>query len=179
MNINFQNGVYIAPNRSGYYTINVPGLASTTLTYTDASGEHSVGGLPFYATYVDGPREKFDFLPDYNARYSVLYGDSYLREAEDILYDSDKTKSQSIAVTTLLDSPFLENNLVTVTPGGQITLSRTQEDSILESNVSLESSYPMVHIQDIVSQRSIAHILYKLQGATLEICSGVCKSNEP
>lgn len=116
-NITFQNGIFIAPNKSGYYTVNVPDLANTILTYSDAIGEHSIGGLPFYATYVDGPRERFDFLPDYNARYSVLYGDAYLREAEDILYNSDKITSQSIAVTTLLDSPFLENNLVTVTPG--------------------------------------------------------------
>ncbi len=55
---------------------------------------------------------KFDFLPDYNARYTVLAGGQFLREGEDILYDSDPDKSQSLAVTTLLDSPYTSQTIL-------------------------------------------------------------------
>jgi hypothetical protein len=172
--ITFSNGLYTIPKKSWFYTIHVPELENSILTYSDANGTHNIKGIPFYATYIEGPQKKFDFLPDYNARYSVLYGDSYLREGEDILYNSDSTDSQSIAVTTLLDSPFNESNIATVLPGWKIVISNTQDDALAETSISLMDSYPVVHIQDVVSQEGIANILYKLKDAQLSVCEEDC-----
>lgn len=68
----FESGEYKTPKRSGYYIVHVPDLLSSKLTYEDSLGEHEIFGVPYYATYLAGTREQFDFLPDYNARYTVL-----------------------------------------------------------------------------------------------------------
>lgn len=70
----FSSGTYTLPARSGYYTVRVPDIESSTISYTDSAGVHTVNGIPYYATYITGTREQFDFLPDYNARYTVLTG---------------------------------------------------------------------------------------------------------
>lgn len=62
------------PARSGYYIVKVPSLASSVITYTESDGTHTIAGIPHYATYIDGVSQGFDFLPDYNARYTILAG---------------------------------------------------------------------------------------------------------
>ncbi|MBP9779728.1 hypothetical protein KBD33_03855 [Candidatus Gracilibacteria bacterium] len=171
----FSNGIYSRPKTPGYYTLNVASLATSVISYTDDSGIHTSVGIPFYATYIADNAKKFDFLPDYNARYSVLYGDSYLREGEDILFDTSPKLSQSLAVTTLLDSPFAKETLATVFPGGRISLSDSLDDAIVEATVTLKSGgYPSVHLQEIVAQKSLGDIQYQFVSAKLTPCTSNC-----
>ena len=74
-------------------------------------------GIDLYTAHISGNAEKIDFAPDYNARYTVLAGGSYLREGEDILYNTTPGQSQSLAVSTILDNPYKEDVLMSVFPG--------------------------------------------------------------
>lgn len=65
---------------------------------------------------------KYNFLPDYSARYTVLAGDSYLKEGSQILYDTTPGASQSLAVSTLLSTPYFQDTLFSVFPGGGWTV---------------------------------------------------------
>lgn len=47
-------------------------LSGATLTYNDEVGSHTINGIPFYVMYVAEEVGKYEFLPDYNARYTVL-----------------------------------------------------------------------------------------------------------
>jgi hypothetical protein len=171
----FSNWIYSLHKDPWYYTLNVASLATSVISYTDDSGVHTSVGIPFYATYIADKVQKFDFLPDYNARYSVLYGDSYLREWEDILFDTSPKLSQSLAVTTLLDSPFAKEALATVFPGWRITLTDSLDDAIVEATVTLKSwGYPSVHLQEIVAQKSLWDIQYQFDNAKLTPCTSNC-----
>lgn len=77
-----------------------------------------INGIDIYTVFIAGKQEKLDFAPDYNARYTVLAGGSFLREGEDILYNTTPGQSQSLAVTTILDSPSREDVLFSIFPGG-------------------------------------------------------------
>ncbi len=60
--------------------VDVPGLRDFAISYTDSTGIHRIPGIDRYTAYIQGAHEQLDFAPDYNARYTVLAGDSYLRE---------------------------------------------------------------------------------------------------
>ncbi len=55
---------------------------------TTQSVTKTLQGISFYNLYVHDVVGKYSFLPDYNARYTVLAGDSYLKEGSQILYDT-------------------------------------------------------------------------------------------
>lgn len=177
--ITFTGGVYSLPKVGWFYTVHIPSLASQKITYTDASGNHDISGIPYYATYVLWEKETFDFLPDYNARYTVLYGESFLRESEDILFDTNPVDSQSLAVTTLLDSPYDKNEVLSVAPGGKIQQANYQDDMLLESSVSILNGYPVINFYDSISMRNIARIFYPVSNPILKICPGECMHDSP
>ena len=97
--------------------VEVPALSNNVLTYTDAEGDHSIRGIPHYVAWVSSLPERFDFTEDYNARYTVLAGGSFLRESEDILYNTTPGSGASLAVTTLLDTPYRTETIFTMLPG--------------------------------------------------------------
>lgn len=41
-----------------------------------------------YVAWITSLNKRFDFTADYNARYTILAGGAFLREAEDILYNT-------------------------------------------------------------------------------------------
>ena len=91
-NLNFTAGTLSFPRSSGYWRIDVPGIEANTLTYTDIENTQTptgvtttpvtkvIKGISYYNLYVADTVGKYGFLPDYNARYTVLAGDSYLKE---------------------------------------------------------------------------------------------------
>ncbi len=175
-NVSLSAWVLKVPKKWWYYTLTVPSLESSEIYYTDASGNHSVKWIPYYAHYVVGIRESFDFLPDYNARYTVLYGESYLREWEDILYNSDPNNSQSLAVSTLLDSPYKKDIFLSVSPGGNVLINHDQEDVIITSSVVLEEGYPLINFRDSVKEKNITKLYYPLENPILTACGNLCNS---
>lgn len=96
----------------------MPHIADSQLRYSDEAGEYTLRGISKYATYVTTKRKTFDFYSDYNARYTVLAGGAFLREGEDILYHQTPGESQSLAVSTLLSSPYEEKTLFSIFPHG-------------------------------------------------------------
>ena len=54
--------------------VEVPALRENTITYTDTTGEHTITGISFYVAWVESLADGFDFVEDYNARYTVLAG---------------------------------------------------------------------------------------------------------
>ena len=113
----FTNGVYSMPIQGGHYTVDVPAIKNYSISYTDAYGPHVVPGVDQYVVYIVGKDEKINFAPDYNARYTVFAGGSFLKEGEDVLYNVTAGKSQSLAVSTVLDTPDREDILVSFLPG--------------------------------------------------------------
>jgi hypothetical protein len=83
----FDHGTLSIPMKSGYYRIVSPKLRDFAIKYTDDAGLHSIPGIDTYTTHISGSAESLHFAPDYNARYTVLAGGSYLKEASDILYE--------------------------------------------------------------------------------------------
>lgn len=116
--------------------VDIPTLKENIITYTDDTGSHSVAGLEKYAAYINPDRGQIDFAPDYNARYTVLAGGSFLREGEDILYNTTPGQSQSLAVTTVLENPYTEDTLFTLYPGGAYILG-SGGDRVVESSISI------------------------------------------
>lgn len=98
--IPFVTGKASVPRSSGYWRIDVPAILANTITYTDTENTQTatgvttqnvtktLQGISFYNLYVNDIVGKYSFLPDYNARYTVLAGDSYLKEGAQILYDT-------------------------------------------------------------------------------------------
>ena len=78
--ITFATGSYRTPLKSGYYTVDVPGLSISKISYTDESGPHTISGISRYIIYIADDSGKMEFAPDYNARYTVLAGGEFLRE---------------------------------------------------------------------------------------------------
>lgn len=97
-------------------------MKNTKISYTelDETGKEvvrTISGIDIYTAFISGIQEVIDFAPDYNARYTILAGGAFLREGEDILYNTTPGQSQSLAVTTILDSPYKEDTLVSILPG--------------------------------------------------------------
>lgn len=178
MIITFVNGEYKTPRRSGYYTVKVPELEGFTIRYTDADWEHEIKGIPYYATYIEWAREQFDFLPDYNARYTILSWGDFLREGEDILYNTTPWESQSLAVSTLLDSPYEQSTLFTIFPGWGFSLNQQSVDVALDTKIHIEQGFPVLTVTDTVSHSRVARVVYKMQNAGLDVCTYSGSSNE-
>jgi hypothetical protein len=83
----FDKGVLSIPLKSGYYRVVSLRLRDFAISYTDESGTYRIPGIDTYTTHISGPADVLHFAPDYNARYTVLAGGSYLREGSDILYE--------------------------------------------------------------------------------------------
>ena len=49
----------------------------------------TIEGISYYSLYVNDTVGKYSFLPDYNARYTVLAGDAFIDEGSQILYETD------------------------------------------------------------------------------------------
>ncbi len=113
---------------------------------------------------------QYQFADDYNARYTVLAGGSFLREAEDIIFHTDKNNSQSLAASTLLASPLADETIVSVFPNGGYSVGQL-DDMVLETSLNLERSFPVLHITDSVRKAEIAKILYNFSNAELMACS--------
>lgn len=50
--ITFSDGKYTTSKQSGFYLIQVPDLALSTVEYSDTDGKHEIHGFPSYATYI-------------------------------------------------------------------------------------------------------------------------------
>lgn len=187
--IQFQNGKFSIPEQNGFYIIEVPEIKKNVIYYS-ADGNVLAPNDPLltekekniqenkifqilpiskFALQISSEKSHYDFRDDYNARYSVLAGGSYIREGEDILYHSAKDNSQSLAVTTLLDSPYAEDTILSVFPGGGFAIGST-DDSVFESSVELERGFPVVHISDTVRKNQVAKIMYRMDNAILVTC---------
>jgi len=126
--------------------------------------------MPRYVAFIASSREKFSFLPDYNARYTVLAGSAFLREGEQILYDTLPGKSQSLAVTTLLDSPYEQNSLFSILPSGGYSIGQ-KPDTVIENTVTLDHGYPVLTVSDSVSHSVISRVVYTMKNPKMNICS--------
>ena len=166
--ITFVNGIYSESRNPGYYTLRSPTIADNTIKYRDTSGEYTLTGIAYAAIYVPPTQTDFTFLPDYNARYTVLAGGTYLRQGEQILYASGKTSS-SLAVSTLLDSPYQRDSLLRVSPSGSIDIGQTPESSI-DSHVSIEQRNLVVTVRDEVTHTDIARVGYPILESELSYC---------
>lgn len=70
--VNFTNGIYSDLRKTGYYTIKAPSLEKNTFSYSDTSGTYTLTGISYASLYVPPAEDSFSFLPDYNARYTIL-----------------------------------------------------------------------------------------------------------
>lgn len=168
--ISLVSGMYTMPRNPGYYTIQVPMLANNTIAYSDMQGDHVFTGITNASVFIPKKQETWKFAPDYNARYSVLAGDSYLREGESILYDTDPGKSQSLAVSTVLTSPYVQDILFEAVPGGGFLLGKSMDISITPS-ARIEKGVLTLHAFESVTQKEIASLKYPISGTNLSVCS--------
>lgn len=133
----FSDGIYSHPYQSGYYRLHLPEIDEMQITYEDNDGMHEIRGIGEYRVYIPETERRFDFYPDYNARYTVLVGGEFLREAEDILYDQTSGASQSLAVSTLLDTPYTRESLISLFPDGSYRMGESDE-MLLQETLTLE-----------------------------------------
>lgn len=173
--IEFQSGAFSTPRKPGFYIIKVPALQNSVIEYRDEAGDHFIKGIPHYATYLIGNREQFDFQKDYNARYTVLAGGAFLREGEDILYNSLPDQSQSLAVSTLLDLPEASAEYISLLPGGGLRIGNTFASSI-ETSIDIESGYPVLTAIEKAKNTTLLRAIYRMKDATLTACntSDIC-----
>ena len=54
-----------------------------------------------------------------------------------MLYNTTPGASQSLAVSTLLDTPYRQDILLSLSPGGSYRLGQSAGDTALESTISL------------------------------------------
>jgi hypothetical protein len=180
--IAFTDGVYSMPRTPWYWRVDVSTIASTTISYTDTETiqnpdgtvsttevPKTISGIPFYQVYVPDVTTKFSFLPDYNARYTVLAGESYLKEGSQILYDVDAGQSQSLAVTTLLSSPYERENLFSLVPGGGFSVGSTL-DTAIETTLRSYGDTLVLDAYDQAGEQHIARVAYPLRGLPLSEC---------
>ncbi len=167
--IAFTQWILSVPKTAGYMLVTVPALSENTLTYSDSLWSHTIRWIPKYIAWVRSLPDRFNFVEDYNARYTILAWWAFLRESEDILYNTSYGSWQSLAVTTLLDSPYKKEAIFTILPGGWFFLGKTPE-VLPEVSLSLQDGYPLVSTKDAVSRRIIARAQYKIDRPTLIAC---------
>lgn len=167
--IKFENGEYIIPEQSGYYVVEIPEIEKNKIQYQENGQTFEILPITKYAVQIFTNDAKYNFADDYNARYTVLAGGSFLREGEDILYNADPKKSQSLAVTTLLASPIADETIFSVFPGGGYSLGRV-DDAVFETFLNIERGFPVLHVFDSVRKSEIAKILYQTEKSELLAC---------
>ena len=72
-------------------------------------------------------------------------------------------------MSTSLDTPYEQDTLFTLSPGGSYRIASTNDIS-LSSSVSLPLGYPLLSISDDITHRSIAQVSYQMQAAAFDIC---------
>lgn len=72
-------------------------------------------------------------------------------------------------MTTLLDSPYKKDTLMSISPGGGFSLTDTS-DALPEATLTLESGYPLLTVRDAVSSSIITRALYQANDATIDTC---------
>lgn len=90
-------------------------------------------------------------------------------EAEDILFNTLPHESQSLAVTTLLDSAIADETILSVFPNGGYSLGNI-DDAVFEKNLELERGFPVIKITDTVRKTEVAKILYRMNSASVVAC---------
>jgi len=128
-------------------------------------------GISRYVARVSSLAQRFNFLEDYNARYTVLAGGTFLRESEDILYNTTPGSGQSLAVTTLMDTPYKRDMIFSIFPGGGFILGDIA-DAIAEPYLSIDSGYPLVTVRDVVTNSLITQARYRPKNPILDTCNG-------
>lgn len=173
--VTFENGKYTRAKTSGYYMMEVPDLQNNNIIYEEAGKEYVIEAIARYAVQIFTNDAQYQFANDYNARYTVLAGGSFLREAEDIIFHTDKNNSQSLAASTLLSSPLAEETIISVFPNGGYSVGQL-DDMVLETSLNIERKFPVLHVLDSVRKTEIAKILYNFEDAQLLACkaSDVC-----
>jgi hypothetical protein len=171
----FSQWEYTIPLQWWEYNLTVPGIKNNSISYIekDATGKdivQSIYGIDIYTAYISGNQETIDFAPDYNARYTVLAGGSFLREGEDILYNTTPGQSQSLAVSTILDNPYKEDILATMLPWGAYRINNEWYDTVLKSNISFLNRSPLLTISDVVTHKQVVRVLYRMENAAMETC---------
>lgn len=170
-NIVFSGWIYRTEKDAWYMFLNVPWLLDSTITYTDEAWVHTMRGIPKYTAWIKALTQRFNFLEDYNARYTVLAWGTFLRESEDILYNTTPGSGQSLAVTTLLDTPFKRDTVFSLFPGGGF-LVWDVADALPEPYLSLEWWYPLLTVRDAVTNGLITQARYRPRSPVLDICTG-------
>ncbi len=74
-------------------------------------------------------------------------------------------------MTTLLDTPYKTETLMSISPGGGFTLTDAP-DSLPEASITLQGGYPFLSVRDVVSSSVIARALYQATDAQLDTCTG-------
>jgi hypothetical protein len=180
--LSFINGTASFPRSSGYWRVDVPSIEANTLTYTDAENTQTstqvtttnitktIKGIPYYNLYVNDIVGKYNFLPDYNARYTVLAGDTYLKEGSQILYDTTPGASQSLAVSTLLSTPYSQDTIFSIFPGWWWT-SSDPSDMAIETTLSARWAFLKLEISDSASASPIGQVGYPVLNLPLSTCT--------
>jgi hypothetical protein len=178
--ISFTSGKYIMPRVAWYWKVNVPSIKLNTITYEDNdtgttsttatwSVTKTITGIPFYQLFVPDTGRSYGFRPDYNARYTVLAWDAYLSEASQILYETAPWKSQSLAVTTILTTPYERDSLFSIFPGGWFSVGSNSDTAI---DTTLRNRWDNLHLDafDAASQTPVARVSYPIRNLSFSSC---------
>lgn len=142
-----------------------PSLESNGFVITDKSGASvSVNGISQNITTLDTyyifNKSRLDTLR-YDAQYSVLLGGEYgdITQKEylggEILFNHN---SKSLAVTTLLNNPWKEQELFGFTPAGKYTyVQATDNTSALQATVTNNTSTSYISFYDTYRKENIAN----------------------
>ena len=180
--ITFVNGKSSLPRSSGYWRVDVPAILANVINYTDIENiqtatwvisqnvTKTLQWISFYNLYVNDVVGKYTFLPDYNARYTVLAGDSFLKEGSQILYDTTPGASQSLAVSTLLSTPYFQDTLFSIFPGWWWAVWQPS-DMAIETTLSARWAFLRLEIADSASHSNIAQVAYPLTGLPFSSCT--------
>jgi hypothetical protein len=179
--ITFIDGTYTTERSPGYWRVDVPALKNAILHYedhettTNAQGvsvtkeQKTFTGISMYQLFVPDEWRKYNFLPDYNARYTILAWDSYLSEASQILYETDGGASSSLAVSTLLTSPYEKETLFSLYPSWGYAVGSTLDTAI---DVTLRNLWDTIILDayDSAGQVRVARVAYPVRELDFSSC---------
>lgn len=134
--LDFDIGATSLPGKAYIVGSVLPKLESNSFTVTDKSDKTlTISGVSDNITTLDTyyvfNKSKLDLMR-YDAQYSVLLGGDYGNISEpgylggEILFNHD---SKSLAVTTLLNNPWKEQDLFGFTPAGKYTYVKATDDT--------------------------------------------------
>lgn len=152
-----------------------PGLESNSFSVTDKSGKTlTISGISQNVTILDTyyafNKSKLDSMR-YDAQYSVLlggeYGDVTQKEylGGEILFNHN---SKSLAVTTLLNNPWKEQDLFGFTPAGKYSLIKSADETdSLQTSIADNGTKSYISFYDSYRKEYIARAWLNLDpGAT-------------